>query len=99
MQNAFLTPQEEKPLTLCQKCKDQPCIKTKKICDEVEALLVKPRGGRHTKEILTDPAKMENMQSKGTTIRGKIIKGIYKGLEGAVVVSSGKRKYPVHYED
>ena len=37
----FLTPEEEKPLTTCQKCKSRPCIKTQKICDKVERLLTK----------------------------------------------------------
>jgi len=41
----FLSKQEEKPLTTCQKCKTQPCIKTGKICDKVERLL--SRAGIH----------------------------------------------------
>jgi hypothetical protein len=39
--NAFLSKEEEAPLTACQKCKSKSCIKTQKICEKVERLLTK----------------------------------------------------------
>lgn len=59
-----LTPQEQAPLTACQKCQDRPCIKTGKICNEVEALLPKPRSGGHRKEFSCDPHKIEGLAVK-----------------------------------
>ena len=57
----FLSKQEEKPLTTCHKCKDQPCIKTGKICDEVEAMLPKITTGRHKKEIIVSSDYAESL--------------------------------------
>lgn len=59
--NAFLTKEEEAPLKTCVSCKDQPCIKTGKICDEVEKLLPKPQGGKRNKERHYDPIILERM--------------------------------------
>ena len=39
MQNAFLTPKEEKPLITCKDCKNQECLKTKKVCKKIESYL------------------------------------------------------------
>jgi len=39
--NSFLSEKESKPLTTCQHCKDRPCIKTGKVCKEIESYLNK----------------------------------------------------------
>ena len=63
--NAFLSKEEEAPLKTCVNCKDQPCIKTGKICDKVEALLPKPFGGINGKKIkFYDPIILEDMATK-----------------------------------
>jgi hypothetical protein len=49
----FLSKEEEKPLTICQKCKDRVCINTGKICSKIEALLPKLRTGGNHKEFPT----------------------------------------------
>ncbi len=79
MQNAFLSPEEEKPLKTCQNCKEQPCtIKGNpqygKICDEVEALLPRPQAGHGNKIKHYAPEMLEDMANKHA-LR-------YKGLLG-----------------
>lgn len=63
--NAFLSKEEQAPLTACQKCKDRPCIKTGKICDEVEALLPKISQGRLKRgEHSFDPKILERIMNE-----------------------------------
>ena len=65
MESAFLSKEEQAPLTACQKCKDRPCIKTGKICDEVEALLPKPQGGISGRKIkFYEPNVLEDIANK-----------------------------------
>jgi len=60
----FLRKEEEKPLNTCKNCKDQPCIKTGKICEKVEKLLPKPSSGRLRGEHSFDPDYLEITAAK-----------------------------------
>jgi len=62
MQNAFLTPQEEKPLITCKDCKTQECIKTKKVCDKVERLLKTITTGRRNWQTIVDPHRLASYE-------------------------------------
>ena len=92
--NAFLSKEEQAPLTACQKCKDRPCIKTGKICDEVEKLLKPLTTGRRNWLSYCDPVFLENYSTEDKVlIRGKRGKN---RIEEAVYVSKGKRRKPRH---
>jgi len=94
MSNEFLTKEEEAPLTLCQKCKDRPCIKTGKICDEVEKLLKPLTVGRRNWQTIVDPLWFDTYtQADKVLIRGK-----RKGKEEALYVSKGRRNKPLNSE-
>jgi hypothetical protein len=91
-----LTPQEQAPLTACQKCKDRPCIKTGKICDEVEKLLKPLTIGRRNWQTIVDPRWFDTYtQEDKVLIRGKN----NKGKEEALHVSRGKRNRPLYSEE
>jgi len=84
----FLTPQEEAPLTACQKCKDTPCIKTGQICKDVEKLLKPLTTGRRSWITYQDPLKLEKYIFAD---RVKITGKNKKGKEESLYVSKGKR--------
>jgi len=67
----FLTPKEEAPLNTCKECIDQPCIKTGKVCKDIEKLLSKLQSDngysdRHIrrKEIPYDSIEIENIATQ-----------------------------------
>ena len=92
----FLTPQEEAPLTACQKCKDRPCIKTGKVCDEVEKLLKPLTTGKRNWLTYKDPSYIESYNlADRVLIRGKN----KKGKEEALYISKGKRNRPLYNEE
>lgn len=62
--NAFLSKEEQVPLRTCVSCKDRPCIKTGKICDEVEALLPKVSSKRLRGEHSFDPKILERIMDE-----------------------------------
>jgi len=91
--NAFLSKQEEAPLKTCVNCKDRPCIKTGKICKEVEKLLKPLTTGRRNWLTYKDPSYIENYRlANRVLIRGKN----KKDKEEALYVSKGRRKTPLH---
>jgi len=93
--NAFLTPQEQAPLTACQKCSDRPCIKTGKICDEVEKLLKPLTTGRRNWLTYKDPDYIESYNLADRVL----IRGKRKGKEESLYISKGKRNRPLHNEE
>jgi len=93
--NAFLSKQEEAPLKTCVSCKDRPCIKTGKICDEVEKLLKPLSVGRRNWQTIVDPKWFDTYtQEDKVLIRGKN----KKGKEEALFVSKGRRNKPLNSE-
>lgn len=94
--NAFLSKEEEAPLKTCLICATRECIKSGKICKDVEKLLRKVTKQRPKWETLVDPHLLENYHSKGRVlVRGKN----KKGKEEALYLSRGKRKAPLHEEE
>ncbi len=93
MQNAFLSPEEEKPLKTCLNCKEQPCtIKGNpqygKICAEVEALL-------NTKEIRGyTPRHLRNKERQFSITDLDRIAG-----KRAFQIKFGNRKIPSHLQE
>lgn len=92
--NSYLSKEEESPLDSCKACKEQPCIKTGKICDKVEKLLKKITTGRRNWQTTIDPAMLETYtQTNLSLISGKNKKGKTESL----YVSKGGRKTPHIY--
>jgi hypothetical protein len=93
MSNSFLSSQEEAPLKTCSSCKDQPCIKTRKVCEDVEKLLKRIEVGRKNWLTYISNDVLENFNTKDKVkITGKCVKKYHKGRIESLYVSKGKKK-------